>query len=163
MTNRATSRAQYDSIETLISLLKVATRIASPMRDNVADPEGLSVTELRIVLALGGEGPLAGHALAEFMAMQPMNVSRALATLGKMGLVEAVEDASNRRHKPHRLSEAGQGKFKAMQPEMKSVADFVFGGMDSEERKQVAQLLGNLDARLAAWEPNEPHRHVPRA
>lgn len=152
-----------DGVELLISLLKVATRIGSPMRDAVADPEGLSVTELRIILALGGEGALAGHDLAELMAMQPMNVSRALATLVEMGLVEAAADASNRRRKPHRLSASGEAKFRAMQPELASVADFLFGGLKPAERKTASGLLARLDARLAEWTPADPHAHMKRA
>jgi DNA-binding MarR family transcriptional regulator len=151
-----------DGVATLVSLLKVATRIASPMRDAVADPEGLSVTELRIVLALGGEGALAGHDLAELMAMQPMNVSRALATLTGMGLVEAVTDSSNRRRRPHGLSAAGKAKFMAMQPEMASVASFLFGGLSKGDRSRLGQLLDRLDSRLTQWEAPEGQRHIAR-
>jgi DNA-binding MarR family transcriptional regulator len=146
----------------LVSLLKVATHIGSPMRDAVADPEGLSVTELRIMLALGGEGALAGHDLAELMAMQPMNVSRALATLAKMGLVEEAEDSANRRRKPYRLSAAGEGKFAAMQPEMDSVATFLFGALSKLERRRAMDLLDRLDARLTQWQAPAGGKHVPR-
>jgi len=146
----------------LVSLLKVATRIGGPMRDAVADPEGLSVTELRILLALGGEGELAGRDLADLMAMQPMNVSRALACLTAMGLVEAVEYTTNRRRRPHRLSVAGQARFEAMQPEMASVAQFLFGTLSSADRQRALTLLNRLDARLALWQAPEGARHVPR-
>jgi DNA-binding MarR family transcriptional regulator len=151
-----------DGVDTLISLLKVATRIASPMRDMVADPEGLSVTELRILLALGGEGALAGHDLSELMAMQPMNVSRALATLLGMGLVEPVGNIGNRRRKPYQLSSSGQAKFTAMQAEMQSVAAFVFGGLTKAERHQASSLLAKLDARLAEWQAPADGQHVSR-
>ncbi len=149
-------------VDMLVSLLKVATRIGSPMRDAVADPEGLSVNELRILLALGGEGHLAGHDLAELMSMQSMNVSRALASLTGMGLVEAVEDSANRRRKPHRLSKAGEAKFLAMQPEMASVADFLFGALSNADRRHALDLLGRLDARLAQWEAPEGRTHIAR-
>ena len=51
--------ARDELVELLVSLLKVATRIGRPMRDDVADAEDVSVTELRIMLTLGGEGELA--------------------------------------------------------------------------------------------------------
>ncbi len=150
-------------VASLISLLKVATRIARPMRDGVADPEQLSVTELRILLALEGEGGLAGHELAELMAMQPMNVSRALASLSKMGLVELVDNVGNRRRKPHQLTAAGHRQYESMETRMRGVAEFVFGSMDRGEALLAGRLLEKLDAQLMQWEsPAEPH-HVARA
>jgi DNA-binding MarR family transcriptional regulator len=151
-----------EGVETLITLLKVATRIAGPMRDGVADPEGVSVTELRILLALGGEGALAGHDLAEFMSVQPMNISRALATLMAMGLVEQVDNAANRRRKPYRLTTAGQRKFADLLKAMEAVANFVFGTLSDRERAGGAKLLEKLDGRLQQWTPSEPHTHVKR-
>ncbi len=162
MTQTKTDDAMPNGVDMLVSLLKVATRIASPMRDMVADPEGLSVTELRILLALGGEGALAGHDLAELMAMQPMNVSRALAGLTEMGLVEPVQNMGNRRRKPHQLSARGQAKFAAMQPEMRAVADFVFGGLSEAKRAQASKLLATLDSRLASWQTPSTAPHVTR-
>ena len=72
-------------------MLKFASLISRPMRDGVADPAGLSSNELRILMALSGEGESAGHYLAELMGMHAMNVSRALASLHAMGLVEPVK------------------------------------------------------------------------
>lgn len=151
-----------EGIAMLITLLKVATHIGSPMRDAVADPEGLSVTELRILLALGGEGALAGHDLAELMSLQSMNVSRALMTLAKMGLVEAAEDSTNRRRKPYRLSLAGEAKFVAMMPEMDSVARFLFGALSKADRRHALGLLERLDVRLTQWQAPEGRKHVAR-
>lgn len=149
-------------VDMLVSLLKVATRIARPMRDGVADPEQISATELRIMLALGGEGELAGHELAELMAMQPMNVSRALASLLGMGLIEKVDNTLNRRRKPYRLSTAGAEKFGAMWDRMDEVAGFVFAGLSSAEQKRAATLFSRLDARLVEWETPADQPHVPR-
>jgi DNA-binding MarR family transcriptional regulator len=152
-----------DYVGLLIDLLKVATRIATPMRDDVADPEELSVTELRIILALGGEGDLAGHDLAELMAMPPMNVSRALAVLLETKLVEQVDNSANKRRKPYRLTQPGRAKFGSMAKRMAHVGEFVFEALDTEEMKQVGPILAKLDRHLCEWEsPPEPH-HVRRA
>jgi len=149
-------------VELLVSLLKVATSIGRPMRDDVADPEEVSVTELRIVLMLGGEGALAGHELAEMMAMQPMNVSRALASLLKMGLIEMVDNSTNRRRKPYRLTEAGRRKYVAMRGRMASVAGFLFKDFDRAEQEQAAASLAHMDRRLTEWETPPDLRHVKR-
>ncbi len=150
-------------VTSLISLLKVATRVARPMRDGVADPEGLSVTELRIMLALGGEGGLAGHELADLMAMLPMNVSRALASLEKMGLVELADNVGNRRRKPFQLTALGEKKFTAMEARLQNVATFVFGGLSESDAKQATALLDQLDATLIEWASPPDVQHVARS
>lgn len=157
------SASNPDFVALLIDLLKVATRVATPMRDDVADPEAVSVIELRIILALGGEGELAGHDLAELMAMQPMNVSRALAVLLELGLVEQVDNRENKRRKPYRLTKGGRSKFAGMTKRMAHVSEFVFEALSAAELKQVGPILAKLDRHLCEWEsPPEPH-HVKRA
>lgn len=147
----------------LIALLRLASVINRPMRDGVADPEGLSLNELRILMALGGEGVSAGHDLAEVMGMQPMNVSRALSTLNDLGLAEQSGDPANRRRKPYRLSEQGLLRHAAMDSEIADVAAFIFGTLKPGERAALGKILAKLNAQIAEWEPAEPHRHVPRA
>jgi DNA-binding MarR family transcriptional regulator len=147
----------------LITILRFASIISRPMRDGVADPAGLSPNELRLLLALGGEGESAGHELAELMGMNPMNVSRALGSLTAMGLVESVDDAANRRRKPHRLSVAGWARHKAMTPEIASVAAFLLQPLSATERRTLRRLIEKLDARIDDWTPPAKTRHVPRA
>lgn len=141
----------HPAIAPLISLLKAATRIGGPMRDGVAEPEQLSVTELRILLALGGEGAMAGHEMADYMAIQPMNISRALARMAEAGLVEAEDNSGNRRRKPYRLTAIGQARFEGLEARMRAVADFTFGGMSAEERALAGQLLDRIDQQLTGW------------
>ncbi len=152
-----------DFVELLVDLLKVATRIARPMRDDVADPEDVSVTELRIILALGGEGELAGHDLAELMAMQPMNVSRALAILLNLSLIEQVDNSDNKRRKPYRLTTSGRVKFESMTKRMAHVSEFVFDALSAAELQKIGPMLAKLERHLCEWEsPPDPH-HVKRA
>jgi DNA-binding MarR family transcriptional regulator len=152
-----------DFVELLIELLKVATRIARPMRDDVADPEEVSTTELRIILALGGEGNLAGHELSELMAMQPMNISRALATLAGLGLIEQIDNSANKRRKPFQLTKNGRNKYQSMTRRMAHVSEFVFESLDADEMRAIGPILAKLDRHLCEWEsPPEPH-HVRRA
>lgn len=156
-------KSENAGVGSLVTLLKVATRIGRPMRDGVGDPEQLSVTELRIILALGGEGGLAGHELAELMAMQPMNVSRALSNLAAMGLVERADNQGNRRRKPYALTVSGHGKYENMLVRMEGVAQFVFGGLDEGEGRLLDALLEKLDQKLVEWESPPHQSHVNRA
>lgn len=48
-------------IDLLVARLRFSSIISRPMRDGVADPAGFSSNELRILMALSGEGESAGH------------------------------------------------------------------------------------------------------
>jgi DNA-binding MarR family transcriptional regulator len=147
----------------LVAMLRFASMINRPMRDGVADPEGLSLNELRVMMSLGGEGELAGHELAELIGMQPMNVSRALATLGEVGWVEQFADPVNRRRKPHRLSPAGWEAHKAMGPEIAEVAAFLFKTLTKTERDALGAIMEKLTVQIGDWVPTRRRPHVARA
>jgi DNA-binding MarR family transcriptional regulator len=150
-------------IALLIAMLKFASLISRPMRDGVADPAGLSANELRILMALSGEGESAGHYLAELMGMHAMNVSRALASLRAMGLVEPVKSRNNRRLKPFRISTRGAKTHVSLEPNLARVARFLFGVLTARERVGLTKILSKLDRQVLAWEPSDHRPHVPRA
>src|SRR5208282_3320316 len=116
MAKRQRKARQAHEIGLLVAMLRFASLISRPMRDGVADPAGFSSNELRILMALSGEGESAGHDLAELMGMHAMNVSRALASLRKMGHVEPVKNTKNRRLKPYRISARGATARAALVP-----------------------------------------------
>lgn len=140
-----------EDVSLLIDLLKLGTFIATPMRDGVADPMGLTPTDLRIVLALGGEGELAGHELSEIMGVPPMNVSRAIAGLMQRGLIEPGLDRSNRRRKPVRLSAAGQTLFADTVPAMSHVGHILFEGISERDREAFSRAAAMMLDRMIRW------------
>src|SRR5579863_6223250 len=128
MTTRSHKTKPMDrEIGLLVAMLRFASLISRPMRDGVADPAGFSSNELRVLMALSDRGESAGHDLAELMGMQAMNISRALASLYDMGLVEPVENSGNRRRKPYRISGRGATTYTAMKPDLAQVAGYLFG------------------------------------
>jgi DNA-binding MarR family transcriptional regulator len=135
----------------LIQLLKLSSLVTTPMQDGVADPNGVSINELKIMMALGGEGAMAGHDIAEIMAIPPMNVSRALSSLQDRGWIEAVADPANRRRKPVQLSGDGRAAFGAMTPDVAAVAGYLLGTLSSDERATMARLSDKVTSRLADW------------
>lgn len=132
----------------LVDLLKLATFVSNPMRTGVAEPLDLASTDLRIILALGGEGELAGHELSDIMGVPPMNVSRALVALHHKGLVEPGEDLRNRRRKPFRLSAAGQALFDRTVPAMAEVSRQLFADFNARDRAAFRRAAGRLLARM---------------
>jgi len=132
----------------LVDLLKLATFVSEPMRRHVAEPLDLAPTDLRIILALGGEGEMAGHELSEIMGVQPMNVSRALVALHQKGLVEPSLDPANRRRKPFRLSAAGHDLFTRSVPAMAGVSRTLFADFSQRDRTAFRRAAARLLARM---------------
>jgi DNA-binding MarR family transcriptional regulator len=163
MAERQRSNEKSNEIGLLVAMLKFASLISRPMRDGVADPAGFSSNELRILMALSGEGESAGHDLAELMGMQAMNVSRALASLHEMGLVEPVKNTNNRRRKPYRISARGATAHVALEPYIAQVARHLFGALTTGERADLKKILAKLERQVQAWQPSERRPHVPRA
>jgi DNA-binding MarR family transcriptional regulator len=147
----------------LVAILRFASVISRPMRDGVADPAGFSANELRILMALSGEGESAGHDLAEIMGMHAMNVSRALSSLHAMGLVEPAKNSKNRRRKPYRISARGETAHVALEPRIAQIASYLFGVLTQAERRALKSTVAKLDRQVFAWQPTERVPHVPRA
>lgn len=163
MAKSAKAALADQDIGLLIAMLRYASLISRPMRDGVADPAGMSPNELRILIALSGEGASAGHDLAELMGMHAMNVSRALASLRRMGLVEPVRNAANRRRRPYRLTARGSAARAALGAPLGRVACFVLATLSARERASLAGMLAKLDRQVRAWQPDAPPQHVRRA
>ena len=151
MTDQSPTNAVPEPAQLLIRLLKLASFISGPMRDGVCEPAEISSNELRVIMALAGEGELAGHDLAEITGLPPMNISRAIGSLHQRGWIEDAVDPDNRRRRPVRLSEAGHEAYRRTQPYFDVVADALLGTLTMRQRQQIASLTDKVNARLIAW------------
>lgn len=142
-------------VHLLIKVLKFATLLDRPMLDSVATPERIGLNELRVLMSLAGEGSATGAHLTRLLSIPAMNVSRALSLLQAQGWLEQGLDPANRRRKPFHLNEKGWAAFRAMTPELKTVADFIFADLDSSEQKALDKILRKMGNRAASW-----HRRV---
>jgi DNA-binding MarR family transcriptional regulator len=151
MPGPADSDPNPPQVDLLVQCLRFSSLLNRPMLDGVALPEGLTLNELRVLMSLGGEGEAAGHRLAAIMAMSPMNVSRALASLHARGWISEGSDESNRRRKPYRLNEVGWAAYRAMTPEVRTVADFIFETLSKAERAAFGRVMTKLNAQVGSW------------
>lgn len=142
---------ELPATDLLVRLLKVGSFITAPMRDGVCDPVGLAPPELRVAMALAGEGDLAGHDLVEITGMTAMNVSRAIAALRERGWIEDAHDPDNRRRRPVRLNDAGRAGLDLATPYFAVVAEAVLAGLSRRQREQLARLTDRINANLVDW------------
>lgn len=142
---------ESDNLAILIRLLKIGSFINTPMKEAVCDPADITRNEVKIIMALAGEGALAGHDLVHTMGITPMNVSRALASLRKRGWVEDVADKDNRRRRPVRLTKKGVGAYDALGPLLVGLADELVGPLTARERDRFAKLADKVTDSMIDW------------
>jgi DNA-binding MarR family transcriptional regulator len=135
----------------LLALLKLGSIIGMPMKDEVADPNGLSTNDLRVLMCLGGEGALSGREIATIMSMTPMNVSRALTRLEELKWTEPVSRTGDRRRRSVQLSADGWRAYGAMLPDVRRVARRLFETLNRAERGALAQVFERLIDRIEGW------------
>lgn len=139
------------SFAQLIRLLKLGTFVNGPMKDGVCDPLGVGQIELKVLMALAGEGDLAGHDLVEIMGVPAMNVSRALAALKERGWIEDAADPENRRRRPVRLSAAGLYAYQQTMPAIEAVAEALLGGLTPRQQREFAAISDKIIAAMIEW------------
>lgn len=151
MANSDENSASNASFALLIRLLKLGSFINGPMKDGVCDSSELSQIELKVMMALAGEGELAGHDLVEIMGLPAMNVSRALATLKERGWIEEAHDPVNRRRRPVRLTAAGQAAYTRIVPSIEAVAEALLGSLTPRQRRDFGAISDKIIAAMIEW------------
>lgn len=149
--NAAAPHEDADRLALLIRLLKLGSFINGPMKDGVCDPAGLGQIEAKVLMALAGEGELAGHDLVEIMGVPAMNVSRALASLRQRGWIEDALDPENRRRRPVRLSEAGRAAYERLQPSIEAVAEALLGRLSARQQRDFAANADLVIEAMIDW------------
>lgn len=139
------------AFDQLVRLLKLASFVNSPMKDGVCDPSGISQIEMKVLMALAGEGDLAGHDLVEIMGVPAMNVSRAIAALKAQGWVEDAVDPDNRRRKPVRLTTSGKAAYDRLHPAIETVAEALLGDLTPAQQRQFATISEKIIAAMTKW------------
>ena len=147
----ATARGDSPELALLIRLLKIGSLINAPMKEGVCDAAGVSQIEVKVLMALAGEGALAGHDLVNIMGVPAMNVSRAIAALKDRGWVEDACDPDNRRRKPVRLTAAGENVYIGLGPALESVAGALLGGLTAPQQRHFAQAADKVIAAMSDW------------
>ena len=94
----------------------LAQLVSESLHDLYAEPFGLSVTQWRVMAALGRFAPLTASDVGQRIVMDKVAVSRAVAGLMKRGLVERATDRNDRRRASLRLSARGRAMHARIVP-----------------------------------------------
>lgn len=133
------------------ALLKFSSLINWPMQHDVASQHKLTLNEVRVMMCIFGEGPLGVQAIADIMAMPPMNVSRSLSALHERGWTDPVPVPGNKRLRPMQLSAAGLSAYHEMLPTFEAISDTLFSGLDIERMSDLTGAVNSMIAQLEEW------------
>lgn len=122
----------------------LAQLVSESLHDLYAAPFDLTVTQWRVMAALGRFAPLAASDVGQRIVMDKVAVSRAVAGLMRRGLVVRATDRSDRRRAPLELSAAGKAVHAHIVPLALDYEKRLYGALAAEER----QVFDRLSARL---------------
>lgn len=124
----------------------LAQLVSESLHDLYAGPYGLSVTQWRVMAALGRFAPLTASDVGQRIVMDKVAVSRAVAGLMKRGLVERSADLDDRRRASLHLTRKGRAMHEDIVPLALKFEAELYKALSAEER----QTLNGLCERLFA-------------
>jgi DNA-binding MarR family transcriptional regulator len=127
--------------------LSILTQLVSQsLHDLYAGPFGLSVTQWRVMAALGRFAPLTASDVGQRIVMDKVAVSRAVAALLKRGLIERATDRTDRRRATLRLSARGRAIHGRIVPLALEYESRLCEALSAEEKRAFDALSDRLFA-----------------
>ncbi len=128
----------------------LAQLVSESLHDLYAGPFDLTVTQWRVMAALGRFAPLTASEVGQRIVMDKVAVSRAVAGLMKRGLVERATDRTDRRRASLRLSNRGRAMHGRIVPIALEYEARLYKSLSAEERQVFDTLSDRLFARAEA-------------
>ena len=122
----------------------LAQIVSESLHDLYAGPFGLTVTQWRVMAALGRFAPLTASDVGQRIVMDKVAVSRAVAGLMARGLVERATDQEDRRRAPLTLSAKGRTMHARIVPLALDYEKQLYAALSAEERVQFDGLNDRL-------------------
>ena len=128
----------------------LAQLVSESLYDLYAQPYGLTVTQWRVMAALGRFAPLTASEVSARIVMDKVAVSRAVAGLMQRGLIERATDSADRRRASLRLSVRGKAMHARIVPIALDYEAKLYEALTPPERKAFNRLANRLFARAEA-------------
>jgi DNA-binding MarR family transcriptional regulator len=128
----------------------LAQLVSESLHDLYAGPFGLTVTQWRVMAAVGRFAPLTASEVGARIVMDKVAVSRAVAGLMKRRLVERATDKADRRRASLKLSAKGRAMHAKIVPIALGYEARLYESLTAQERKAFDSLSDRLFARAEA-------------
>lgn len=122
----------------------LAQIVSESLHDLYAGPFQLTVTQWRVMAALGRFAPLTASDVGQRIVMDKVAVSRAVAGLLQRGLVERATDRNDRRRASLKLSARGRTMHARIVPIALAYEKRLYEALTDEERLQFDTLAQRL-------------------
>ncbi|MCC8427941.1 MarR family transcriptional regulator [Reyranella aquatilis] len=120
--------------------------VSESLHDLYAGPFELSVTQWRVMAALGRFAPLTASEVGQRIVMDKVAVSRAVAGLMQRGMVERATDREDRRRAPLRLTPKGRTVHAQIVPLALGYEADLYRALSAAERETLNSLCDRLFA-----------------
>lgn len=128
----------------------LAQLVSESLHDLYAQPYGLTVTQWRVMAALGRFAPLTASEVGKRIVMDKVAVSRAVAGLMQRRLIERATDRDDRRRASLRLSARGRAMHARIVPIALDYEARLLDALSEPERRTFDGLADRLFARAEA-------------
>jgi DNA-binding MarR family transcriptional regulator len=122
----------------------LAQIVSESLHDLYAGPFDLTVTQWRVMAALGRFEPLTASDVGQRIVMDKVAVSRAVAGLMKRSLVERATDPEDRRRATLTLSAKGRAVHARIVPLALEYEQRLYAALSAAERDQFDRLTDRL-------------------
>ena len=127
----------------------LAQIVSESLHDLYAGPFDLTVTQWRVMAALGRFAPLTASDVGQRIVMDKVAVSRAVADLTTRGLVERATDRSDRRRASLRLSARGRAMHQRIVPLALAYESRLYKALSAGEKRSFDALTERLFAHAS--------------
>ena len=134
----------------------LAQSVSDGLHELYAGPFELSVTQWRVMAALGRFAPLTASDVAQRIVMDKVAVSRAVAALLRRGLIERVRDRDDGRRATLSLSPRGRALHARIVPLALDYETQLWAALSAAERAQFEALSRRLFARAKQLQDRPP-------
>lgn len=140
----------------LYHLLKLSNLVGRPFFTHFADRYDLTLNDVRVLMSLSHVGQAASHELCDATGMHPMNVSRSVARLKRLGRVTDRADPDNRRRKLLTPTAEGWALYQKLAPHVMAISEFTLANLSEREVEFLSSLIAVLSERLESVDLNSP-------
>ncbi|MEL6920235.1 MAG: MarR family transcriptional regulator [Pseudomonadota bacterium] len=138
-----------DADETsLLDLLQEVARHAKTKTARHLADTGAYAGQERIFMTLAHDGAMPPGQLAAKLNVKPPTITKTIIRLEEQGFVKRQAAADDRRQVVVSLTEEGQRVFGKIRAAMREAEKDVFDGLRKKERRELGEILNNLNLHL---------------
>ncbi len=137
-------------------LNRLAAEVSNALSTEYQERYGLDIPAWRVLGTLGfRKEACSAQYVAECTRTHKSTISRAVTALMQRQYIERVENENDRREFRLRLTRKGRALYEELFPRLLQREQEILAGLSAQERRDLATLLGKLEASLGLVQTSE--------